>query len=150
MNKEEYQEIINNAIQLEIDAANFYRGLQEQVKNDSSKVLLKELENMEWGHKHILEHLDVEGIENYQTLNIPDLKISESLLDPADNSYMSIQDVLATAIKREEEAMKLYTRLADETEENRIKNLFVRLADEEAKHKLQLETIYDTEILYEN
>jgi rubrerythrin len=150
MNKEEFQDVINNAIQLEIDAANFYRGLQEQVKNDSSKILLKELENMEWGHKHILEHLDVEGIENYESKNIPDLKISESLIDPVDNSYMSIQDVLATAIKREEEAMLLYSKLADETDDQRIKNLLLRLADEEAKHKLQLETIYDTEILYEN
>ena len=150
MDRREFQDVIDKAIQLEIEAANFYRGLQEQVKNDSSKILLKELENMEWGHKHILEHLDIEGIENYESKNIPDLKISDALIDPADNSYMSIQDVLATAIKKEEEAVKLYLELANEAGDKRIKNLLLRLADEEAKHKLQLETIYDNEILYEN
>jgi len=150
MNLQEFQEVIKQAIQAEIDAANFYKSLQEKVRNDSSKVIFKELENMEWGHKHILEHLDTQGIENFESANIPNLKISESLIVPPETSNMSIQEIIITAIKREETAWKLYSELSKETDDIRIKNLLLRLADEEAKHKLQLETIYDNEILYEN
>jgi rubrerythrin len=63
---------------------------------------------------------------------------------------MSIQEIIITAMKREEAARDRYGNLAMETDDIRIKNLLLRLSDEEAKHKLQLETIYDTEILYEN
>lgn len=150
MNLQEFQQVIKQAIQAEIDAANFYKSLQEKVRNDSSKVILKELENMEWGHKHILEHLDTQGIENFESANIPNLKIAESMIVPPETSNMNIQEIIITAIKREEAAWKRYSELSNETDDIRIKNLLLRLADEEAKHKLQLETIYDNEILYEN
>jgi rubrerythrin len=150
MNLQEFQEVVKEAIQAEINAANFYRSLQDQVKSDTSKVILKELENMEWGHKHILEHLDTEGIEQYESAKIPDLKISETMIVPPETSHMSIQEIIITAMKREEAARDRYGNLAMETDDIRIKNLLLRLSDEEAKHKLQLETIYDTEILYEN
>jgi rubrerythrin len=63
---------------------------------------------------------------------------------------MSVQEVIILAIKREEQAWKRYLELAKSTDNPRIKQLLQRLADEEAKHKLQLETIYDDEGLYEN
>lgn len=150
MNQEEFKETIDMAIQAEIDAANFYRNLRESVKNESSKVLLKELENMEWAHKHILEHLDTATIEEYEGTTIPDLKISESLLTPTNHEHISVQEIIVLAIKREEEALQRYTKLAEETDDQRIKKLLLHIASQEAKHKLQLETIYDEEILYEN
>ena len=150
MNQEEFQEIINEAIQAEIDAANFYRHLRENVQNDTSRVLLKELEKMEWAHKHILEHLDTTDIDENDTINVPDLKISESLLTPAEHDGMSVQEVIVLAIKRDEEAWKKYKNLANKTNNPKIKKILLHIANEEAKHKLQLETIYDEEILYEN
>ena len=150
MNLEEFREVVKSAIQAEIDAANFYRQLQEDVKNDTSKVMLKELENMEWGHKHILEHLDTEGIEEYESVDVANLGLSETMIVPPETSNMSIQEVIITAMKREEAAWKRYSELAGQTDNPRIKKLLLRLADEEAKHKLQLETIYDNEVLYEN
>ena len=150
MTREEFDAVIKDAIQSEIDAANFYRSLQKNVRNDTSKVLLKELENMEWAHKHILEHLDTADIMEYEKIDVPNLKISDSLVAPVEHPEMSVQDIIILAIKREEQAWKRYMELAQSTDNPRIKQLLQRLADEEAKHKLQLETIYDDEGLYEN
>ena len=150
MNQQEFHDVIKDAIQEEIKAANFYRSLQNLVKGDTSKVILKELENMEWGHKHILEHLDTEGIEKYESAKIPNLKIAESMIVPPATANMTVQEIIITAIKKEEAARDRYSSLANESDDLRIKNLLQRLSDEESKHKLQLETIYDTEILYEN
>ena len=150
MNEQEFNEAVQKAIQAEIEAANFYRSLQKFVKNEDAKIMLRELENMEWGHKHMLEHLNTDGIENYESAKIPDLKIANSLINPVDFSHMSIQDVITAAIKKEEEAWKTYLQLSEEYSDARIKKLFARLADEEKKHKFQLESLYDDKILYEN
>ncbi len=150
MTQEEFNAVIKDAIEAEIDAANFYRSLQANVRNDTSRVLLKELENMEWAHKHILEHLDSADVAEYEKIDVPNLKISESLVTPVEHPEMSVQEVIILAIKREEQAWKRYSDLAEQTDNPRIKQLLQRLADEEAKHKLQLETIYDDEVLYEN
>lgn len=150
MTESDFNAVIEKAIQAEIDAANYYRNLQNLIKVDASKVILKELENMEWGHMKILQNLDTATIEAYQKQDIRNLGISETLHMPAESAHLTIQEILITAIKREENAWKMYTELSEATEDNRIKLILLKLADEEAKHKLQLETIYDTEILYEN
>jgi rubrerythrin len=150
MTESDFNQVIEKAIQAEIDAANYYRNLQNIIKVDASKVILKELENMEWGHMKILQNIDSATVESYQKQDIRNLGISETLHTPAESAHLTIQEILITAIKREENAWKMYTSLSEETEDIRIKLILLKLADEEAKHKLQLETIYDTEILYEN
>jgi rubrerythrin len=126
MTESDFNAVIEKAIQAEIDAANYYRNLQNLIKVDAST------------------------IEAYQKQDIRNLGISETLHMPAESAHLTIQEILITAIKREENAWKMYTELSEATEDNRIKLILLKLADEEAKHKLQLETIYDTEILYEN
>ena len=150
MTESEFKNVVEDAIQREIEAANYYRNLQNLVKVDASKVILKELENMEWGHMKILQHLDAATLEEYKKQNIANLGIAESLRQPVESAHLTIQEILITAIKREENAWKMYTSLSEETDDERIKLILLKLADEEAKHKLQLETIYDQEVLYEN
>ena len=53
---------------------------------------------------------------------------------------MNFQDALVVAMKKEKKAFKLYTDLANATEDQGLKNTFLALAQEEAKHKLRIET----------
>jgi rubrerythrin len=56
---------------------------------------------------------------------------------------MSYPDILRLAMKREEQALKMYNELQKKTDNaGHIKVLKV-LCQEEAKHKLFLETLYD-------
>jgi rubrerythrin len=53
-------------------------------------------------------------------------------------------------MKKEKEAFRLYTTLADFTDDPILKDTFHGLAQEEAKHKLRFEVEYDDNILTEN
>ncbi len=147
---ENLKEILDFAIQREIEAAEFYNSLQNKVKHQWSKSVLKELEEMELGHKKILENMNTEGLDNYVPPRIQDLKIADYMEEIAPNPDMGFQEVLIIAMKKEESAKNLYLDLAKRSEHTPTRNLFLKLAGEEAKHKLQLETIYDDEIFAEN
>ncbi len=144
------KEILDFAIKREIEAAEFYQALQGRVKHQWSKSVLQELEEMEWGHKKILENLNTQGIEDFVPPKIQDLKIADYLEQIEPNEDMGFQEILIIAIKKEESAKNLYLDLAKRSDHIPTRNLFLKLAGEEAKHKLQLETIYDDEIYAEN
>lgn len=150
MTLDEFKAIIVDAILREIEAAKFYHELQKSMKIDASKVILQELENMEWGHKHILENFQNEGLDDYVPPKIENIKLAEMLADIAETPNMTIQEIVILAIKREESAWKLYKLLADESPNEKTRNLFLKLATEEAKHKHQLESLYEKEFMYEN
>ena len=57
--KTEYNEIIEFAISNEQDAIDLYTDLAERTDSPSGKVLLRELADMERGHKAKLEKLDM-------------------------------------------------------------------------------------------
>ncbi len=143
------KDIIEFAINKEIEAIEFYKKLQNIAKYESSKAFLKELEEMEISHKTILEN----HLNNPSEINIieqpTNLQISDYMDDVEAESDITFQQILIIAMKREERAMSLYQQLAAEVE-GEARNVFIRLSQEEAKHKLQLETIYDEEILKEN
>lgn len=147
---EKFLEILNFAIKREEEAAEFYKGLQTKVKHEWSKSILKELEDMELGHMRILQNWDKQGVENFVQPKIQDLKISDYMEEIETNEHMGFQEILIVAMKKEEAAKNLYLDLAKKSDNGPTKNLFLKLAGEEAKHKLQLETIYDDEILLEN
>jgi rubrerythrin len=150
MDSKEFQEIIDFAIDLENKAAENYKSMQGMTKYDSSRKMLKELEDMERNHARILENIDQEEAKDYTPQNIPDLKLSNFMVDEPPKKNMTYQEVILHAMKTEEHANNLYKTLAGNAENESVRNVFLRLADEEAKHKLSLEKIYDDEVLREN
>ena len=146
-----FEEVIEFAINREIEAADFYNKLQSLVKHESSIKLLKELEGMEIAHADALRKFRKEDMESeYVPPKILNLKIADTMEDINPQSEMNYQEILVLSIKAEQHANELYLKLADETEDPNTKNMFLRLADEEAKHKLHLEQIYDDEFMVEN
>ena len=144
------REIIDYAIRKEFEAAKFYRDLQARVKLNSSKKFLKELEDMELQHAEILRNY-LEDQSQISLISEPtDLKISDDLDDIEIKDDLTFQEVIIIAMKREEAAMNLYNRLAENISDSAAKTVFLRLAQEESKHKYSLETMYDDEILAEN
>jgi rubrerythrin len=152
MNREKFNEIIDFAIKGEQDAVKFYQDLQALVRFESRKELLHSYEVMEQGHVTILEKLRDKVFETGE-VKIPEvssLSISDYLLDVEPSADMNYQDIIITAMKKEEKAGKLYSDLASQSDDDQAKQVFLRLAAEEEKHKLYFEKIYDDEILTDN
>ncbi len=143
-------EVLEYAIERELEAAEFYRSLQDRVKSDSSKNMLKEFEKMEQIHAEKIRNFKAEDFEGFKLPEIQDLKISNSMEAPDIHDNMTFQEILVTAMKREEKANRLYIILSNASDDIAVKQLFLKLAAEESQHKLMLETLYDDEVLYEN
>lgn len=150
MSKEKFNEILNYAIDRENEAAEFYRYMQDIVKFESQKDLLKEYELMEESHARALKTISESSMEEISISQVQNLKISDYVVDKQPSPDMTYQDIIIIAMKREEAANRLYTQMAEKITDQKIKKLFEKLAEEELKHKLHFEKIYDDEFFDEN
>jgi len=150
MTKEKFNEVIDFAIQGEKDAVVFYRELQTKTKFQAQKKMLKEYEDMEKGHVIVLENIRKRGMQKITVKEVKNLNISEYLVDVEPSADMDYQDILIVAMKKEEQAQKLYANMAVNFPGTELETLFLKLAAEEAEHKLQFETLYDEHVLKEN
>ena len=88
------------------------------------------------------------GKESQEELDpIPDLRISDYLIEVECQPDSSYANILRLVMKNEEHSIKLYNDLKESCVDEDLKKLFEFLAHEEAKHKLKFEKIYDEEIL---
>jgi len=143
MEPKEFQEIISFAIEKEEEAASFYEDASQRAEKPHMKTAFKEMAKQEQKHKELLQGMNAEKVADREIERIPDLKISDYLVDVEYSPDMEYQDVLILAMKREEKAFKLYNGVAEKSDDPALKKLFQILAQEEAKHKLTLESEYD-------
>lgn len=148
MNFENLEEIIDFAIEKEREAAEFYQKISADEEDFSgSKKMFAEFAAEEQKHEKILQEFKAKGIskslEEYQLKWITDIKRSDYLVDLEYEPGMPYNEILLLAMKREENALKLYNDFLDQADTDEGKKLFKILCQEEAKHKLALETIYD-------
>ena len=143
MSVQDFNEILDFAVQREEEAVLFYRDLQENVKFADQKKMLKELEAMEMGHIVVIENIRKKGSYLEEVKAVPNLKISEYLVSDVEDLDLSYQNILIKAMKREEASFKLYSEMSVKFGDSEIATLFRKLASDEAKHKLIFERYYD-------
>jgi rubrerythrin len=147
MDEKKFKEIIKFAIDKEIKSYNFYTNASQVTKYSGAKDLFSDLAQQEVGHRKMLEKLDLKKIAQAKIEKVPDLKISDYIVDAEFKPDMPYADILRMAIKMEERALKLYNNMNKSNQDENLKKVFSLLSNEEAKHKLRLEKIYDDEIL---
>ncbi len=143
-----FDELVQAGIQKETDTEAFYRYWAEQLADPGARVLLSELAEEEAKHCVFFQNLKETDIQPGKTDQVLDLHIGDYLLAEDISQDSSIQDVLISAIHREDSAIKFFSHLAGRA--GKMQSTFERLAGEEKKHKLRLETFYDDNILTEN
>lgn len=143
-------EILDFAIKTEEDSNYIYTEWAKKQVNQSIQQFFEELASEELKHKEYI--LAVKGGKSLTSSEkeIPDLKISDYMVDANASIEMDYQEALTLAMHREKMAFKIYSYLADISTNANMKSTFQILAQEEAKHKLRLEIIYDDEILKDN
>ena len=147
MDEKRFKETIQFAIEREIESMDFYNKAGNMVKHSGTKDLFLEFMKQEEGHKKRLEGVLAGRILLGKIDKIPDLKISDYLVEAELKPDIPFGDILRIAMKREERSVKLYTDLNEKTQDENLRNLFTFLVQEESKHKYYIEKIYDDEIL---
>ncbi|MBU1565260.1 MAG: ferritin family protein [Proteobacteria bacterium] len=145
MNFKSIDEILGFAIEKEKEAVAFYTDLSKKQTTDALLLTFRELAQEEAKHVKLLTNISKNQnvIKSYELKKVPDLKISDYLVEMEYSEGMIMQDILVLAMKREEMAVKLYTQLAMGSADDESIKLFKLLAQEESKHKLTFEKLYD-------
>jgi rubrerythrin len=144
----ELKQALDFAIEKEREAEAFYKEWAAVVKSPAVVALFAELAATEHGHVEMLLRITPEDLVASHAGEETDLKLSDLLVEIEASEGMSIQEAMIVAMKREETSAALYDGLARLGGEAQA--LFEALADEERKHKRQLETAYDDQILADN
>jgi len=142
MDVEEYRSIISNAIEREIEAYTFYRMIHERVTDENLKGLFNELAGEESKHRRTLEALLLREPEKLGFDTTRDYKVADALETPPLSADLKPLDGLVIAIRKELDAMQLYTQLAGLSVDPEQIELFESLAAMERGHKARLEDIY--------
>lgn len=146
------QDILEQAINFEKEAYDFYTTALGLVESEQAKTILRELADEEASHQAKLTEIRDSGLTWAAPIDNPedrvDLKIGEHLMPAQLDETSDFQDALMVAIKREQASYDFYTSMAQivcpESQQ-----VFQFLADEEAKHKNNVQEIYD-QIVYQD
>jgi rubrerythrin len=142
--------ILDFAMEREDEAASFYLRLAGSMDDRWMKAVFEDFAREEKGHKAKLEQIKAGRLVLTSSASVPDLRIGDYLVDVESTETLDYQRALVLAMKREKAAFKLYTHLAERTDDQGVRSVFLALAQEEAKHKLRFEVEYDDLVLREN
>jgi len=142
MKPEDFKAIISSAIDGEIEAYDFYRNVSEKVKDPALQRIFSELAGEEKGHREFLLSIINRDSKALQVDDTEDYKIADTLEIPPLTLGMKPTDGIALAIRKELDAMQMYTQLARVSSDPEQKQTFLELAKMEKNHKTRLEDIY--------
>lgn len=142
MDQKRFTQIINTAIDREVEAYTFYKSVADKVKDKSLKKLFDELAGDEKKHREMLQNLATKDAKQIHFSPSKDYKVSDTLASPPLTPDLKPIDGLVLAIRKELDAMQMYSRLAETAADTAEKSLFTELANMERGHKARLEDIY--------
>jgi rubrerythrin len=143
------KEILERAIQKEIESQRLYSDLSQKMTNGAAKDALRQLSQQEQGHRNMLEQYQ-RGELKAGTLSqeqVIDYKIAEHFDQPEISSDMELKDVFLLAANREMHSHELYLALAGLHPPGDAKRLLEELASQELEHKQKVEFLY-TEVAF--
>ncbi|MGC9332893.1 MAG: ferritin family protein [Anaerolineae bacterium] len=147
------EDILQEAIQSEIESHELYTNAAQMVGTDHIKALLHDLAREELGHKAALERLlaDPSGIQSQvrklQEAHIEDMKIGDHLVAQPLGPDATFQDVCIFASKKEKQSHDLYRSLAEQST-GEARDLLEAMAQDELRHKNLVEGWYE-EVVYQ-
>lgn len=142
MDQKKYLTILEHAIDSEIEASRFYARVAEMTTNSFLKEMFTTFSREEQKHRSILEGFRSDPETAIHFEKVADFGISETVAEPALSADMQPADAIALAMKKEESAMRQYTRLADACKDGTQKKVFLELAAMEREHKSKMEAAF--------
>lgn len=143
MELNDFEKTIAFALEKEKEAVEFYTHCASKTERSGMKDAFIEMAEEEKKHVRMLENFSPEKISSLRLHDVPNLKISDYVVDMEFDPAMGYRELLILAMKREESAHALYTQFANEGGDPGVVKLFQILAQEELRHKNRLEKEYD-------
>lgn len=143
MDEKTYREILDAAIQGEIEAYHFYQEVADKVDTPYLKDMFREFATEEQKHRRILEGFREKPNMAIHFATVTDYHVSETV-DVSGTLSMEMKpaDAIALAMKKEEAAMQHYSRLAEACGDEAQKAVFLELASMERGHKAKMESAF--------
>ncbi len=142
MTPEEARKILMSAIDDEVEAYNYYKNVEERVKDPALKKLFEDLAGEETQHRELLESFLTKDPAEFKWKASRDYKVADTLETPKLTEDLTPKDGIVIAIKKEQLAMDMYNELADLSPDAEQERLFTQLANMEEGHKARLEDLY--------
>jgi rubrerythrin len=143
-------EILDFAIEKEEESIQFYDDLAGRMERPSMRQVFEDFSLDEKGHKKKLLAIKDGKLLALSVRKIVDLRISDYMVDVKPSQDIDFQHALILAMKREKASFKLYSDLAEATDNGDLRTTLLTFAQEEARHKLRLEIEYDDHFQPEN
>ncbi len=143
------KEVLEKAIQKEIDSQCLYIDLSQKVDDKVAKDVFQELAQQEKEHQNKLEKYQ-RGELKEGTLSrgqVIDYKIAEKLNQLEISPDMKLKDAFLLAANREKASHEFYLSLAEIHPAGEVKGLLEELAAQELEHKQRVEFLY-TEVAF--
>jgi rubrerythrin len=131
-------DLLDTAIQDEINAQKFYLGAMEKTKNAKLKEFFKSLAEEEKGHERILKGVKDMGLYDGS------LAVDENMVKEIEGAHiipdeepveeMSLDRVMEVAMKKETKASKIYGQMEKTNTQEELKKLFSSLSADESRH----------------
>ena len=140
-------DVVKFAIEREDTAYKLYKRAAELSTSISSKKMFEELAEEEATHKDVFVKIDEDKAENHKLCTLPESSIAKYLADVPFRADLTYNEILAFALKTEENAYQLYKAAAGMTEDPRLQKVLMNFADVELGHRRKIETIYEERVL---
>lgn len=142
-------EVIKFAIDREDTAYKLYKRAAELSTSIASKKMFEELAAEEATHKDVFSKIDEDKAESHKLCTLPESSIAKYLADVNFSENLSYSEILAYALKTEENAYQLYKAAAGMTDDPKLQKLLMNFADVELGHRRRVEAIYEDRVLTE-
>ncbi len=142
-------DIIKFAVEREDTAYKLYKRAAELSTSISSKKMFEELALEEATHKDVFVKIDEDKAESHKLCTLPESSIAKYLADIPFRADLTYSEILAFALKTEENAYQLYKTAAGMTEDPKLQKVLMNFADVELGHRRKIEAIYEERVLTE-
>ncbi len=142
MKTEDAKKIISDAIDREVEAYTFYKSVADRASDKALKTIFGELAAEEKKHREFLQGFLAKDASKMKFDAKKNYKVVEGLPAPKLTVDLKPLDGLVIAIRKELEAMQMYSQLANASADTEQQFLFSQLANMEKGHKARLEDIY--------
>ena len=142
MKQRTYEDILEQAIQSEIEAARFYADVAGRTADNFLKELFQTFSREEQKHRRILEGFRNNPKAVIHFDKVQDFAVSETVPEPVLSVDMRPADAIALAMKKEEAAMRQYSLMAEASTDAQQKAVFLELAAMEREHKAKMEAAF--------
>lgn len=142
MDRTGYRQILDFAIQAEIEAHLFYQQVAETTQDAYLKQMFATFADEERKHRLILEGFRDNAEKALHFSRVTDYQVSEAMDDRPLTLDMRPADAIALAMKKEEAAMHQYLSMAQACDDGEQKRTFIELAEMERGHKVKLENAF--------